>query len=127
MRRRSIALFLAFAAMLLTQGARAGDVPVTVSIAGIRYAGSGKLQLNGRYVDGEARKGDRVFYFDASLRGEVWTIHVSTSPKPGGYPSCWVEGTAKESGGKIEAALSPNWTCAGGGAAAIEIGISTAP
>ncbi len=127
MRRLSIALALAAAAMLLTDMALAGSVPVTISVAGVRYAGEGKLQLDGRYLDGEARKGDRIFYFDASLRDGTWTIHVSTSPKPGGYPSCWVEGTARESGGKIEAALAPDWKCAGGGAAAIEVDLSTAP
>jgi hypothetical protein len=127
MGRRPIALLLVAAAMLLTESALAGGVPVIVSVAGVRYAGSGKVQLDGRYLDGEARKGDRVFYFDASLRDGTWTIHVSTSPKPGGYPSCWVEGTAKEADGKIEAALTPDWTCAGGGAAAIEIDLPPSP
>ena len=126
MRRLSIALVLAAAAMLLTDTALAGGVPVTVSVAGVHYEGEGKLQLNGRYLDGEARKGERVFYFDASLRDTVWTIHASTSPKPGGYPSCWIEGTAQESDGKIKASLTPDWTCAGG-AAAVEIDLPAAP
>jgi hypothetical protein len=127
MRRRSIGVVLAVAAMLLSRSAVAGGVPVTVSVAGVRYAGEGKLQLDGRYLDGEARKGDRIFYFDASLRDGTWTIHVSTSPKPGGYPSCWLEGTASESGGKIETALTPDWKCAGGGAAAIEMDLPASP
>ena len=127
MRPASIACLLAFAAMLLTESALAGGVPVTITVAGIRYEGSGNLQLDGRYLDGEARKGDRIFYFDASLRDDTWTIHVSTSPKPGGYPSCWVEGTARGTVGRIEAALAPDWTCAGGGSAAVEIDLPASP
>ena len=129
MRPRSIVLFLAGLVVVLggfAHVAVAGDVPVNITVAGIRYVGAGKLQFGGRYLDGHATRADRVFYFDASLHDGAWTIHVSTSPKPGGYPSCWVEGRGTESGGRIAVILSANWPCAGG-ATAIEIDLPNTP
>jgi len=129
MRPRSIVFFLAGLFVVLggfPHVAVASDVPVTITVAGIRYVGAGKLQFGGRYLDGHAMRADRVFYFDASLRDGMWTIHVSTSPKPGGYPSCWAEGTGQESVGKIAVTLSANWLCAGG-ATAIEIDLPNTP
>jgi hypothetical protein len=81
---------IASAALLLSvypHLARADGVPVTISVAGIRYQGEGTLQLDGRYLDGEAKRGDKILYFDASLRDDTWTVHISTSRKPGDYPS----------------------------------------
>ncbi len=126
---RSAIPVIASATVLLgvyPHAARAEGVSVTISVAGIRYQGEGTLQLDGRYLDGEAKRGDKIFYFDASLRDDVWTVHVSTSPKPGGYPSCWIEGTGSESGGRIAITLSAGWACAGG-AAAIEIDLPDSP